>query len=569
LKADTAATVRIGPAVSITDGYTLTASLAISTADYAYISDAGGTETDISANTWAAVTSVTGWYDLTLTAGQLGVEGPLLVMIYDVSLCLPIWAEFHVVNANVYDSLFAAAATDYLQVDSTTQGGATSSAQTTAQADLDILTGTDGAALATSQPNYAPAVAGDSMALTAAAVDAIWDEVLTGGTHNVTDSAGKRIRDLQEFGTYEGGYVFIDTVNGAAGTTDYENGTILNPISTIADAVTIATSLNLSRFAIAPGSSITLASSQVSKIFNGRGWTLALGGQDVSSTEFIGAQVVSGTGTTPTGECHFVECELGTITIGQAHFIDSALTGTMTITAAATYTLDNCYSKGALAIIDFGAAVGSTEVNMPRWSGDFEVQNMGQVGTDVLRLHGDGELTINANCVGGTVHLYGDFEVTDNSGGAVTISYDDNTVNIQNIITDTNELQTDWANGGRLDLLVDQIISDIAWVKTDTGTTIPGIIDDLAVKKNTAFPNYEFLMVLSSDGKTPATGLTITGQRSIDGGAFAAVTGPIAEVGNGIYQFDAAAADTNGDFITWRFSAATADDAFVPFKTVQ
>lgn len=43
--------------------------------------------------------------------------------------------------------------------------GATASAQTTAQNDLDILTGTDGATLATSQPNYTPAIAGDAMTL--------------------------------------------------------------------------------------------------------------------------------------------------------------------------------------------------------------------------------------------------------------------------------------------------------------------------------------------------------------------------------------------------------------------
>lgn len=85
--------------------------------------------------------------------------------------------------------------------------------------------------------------------------------------------------------------------------------------------------------------------------------------------------------------------------------------------------------------------------------------------------------------------------------------------------------------------------------------------------KNAAFPNFEFLMVLTSDGRTPGTGLTVSGQRSIDGGAFASVAGGIAEVSNGIYQFDALAADTNGDVITWRFSAATADDTFVTLTT--
>ena len=110
--------------------------------------------------------------------------------------------------------------------------------------------------------------------------------------------------------------------------------------------------------------------------------------------------------------------------------------------------------------------------------------------------------------------------------------------------------------------------TQLAAIVLDTGTSLPALIDDLAIKKNTTFSNFEFLMVLTSDGRTPATGLTVTGQRSIDGAAFTAVTGTIAEVSNGIYQFDAVAADTNGDVITWRFISGTADDTFVTFKTV-
>ena len=87
------------------------------------------------------------------------------------------------------------------------------------------------------------------------------------------------------------------------------------------------------------------------------------------------------------------------------------------------------------------------------------------------------------------------------------------------------------------------------------------------IQKNAVFSNFEFLMVLSSDGRTPKTGLTVTGQRSIDGGAFASVSGTISEVGNGIYQIDLLAADTNGDVITYRFSGTAADDTFVTIKT--
>lgn len=100
---------------------------------------------------------------------------------------------------------------------------------------------------------------------------------------------------------------------------------------------------------------------------------------------------------------------------------------------------------------------------------------------------------------------------------------------------------------------------------THTGAVIPGI--PVGITKNAAFDDMEFLMVLTSDHVTPATGLVVTGQRSINGAAFVNVAGVIAEVGSGIYQFDAQAADTNGDVITYRFSSGTADDTFVTVQT--
>lgn len=88
-----------------------------------------------------------------------------------------------------------------------------------------------------------------------------------------------------------------------------------------------------------------------------------------------------------------------------------------------------------------------------------------------------------------------------------------------------------------------------------------------ALLRNVALSNLEFLMVDSTDHVTPKTGLTISGTRSIDGGAFGAVTGTFAEVANGIYQFDATAADMNGGIITFRFTGTAADDTFVTVKT--
>lgn len=78
-----------------------------------------------------------------------------------------------------------------------TDNAATAAALATAQADLDTLTGSDGVTLATAQGNYAPAKAGDAMALTSGErttlAGVIWDS-LTSGMTNV-GSIGKKLAD--------------------------------------------------------------------------------------------------------------------------------------------------------------------------------------------------------------------------------------------------------------------------------------------------------------------------------------------------------------------------------------
>lgn len=309
----------------------------------------------------------------------------------------------------------------------------------------------------------------------AALVDLIWDEVLTGGTHNVSNSAGRRLRQLQEAGGYTGGHVFIDTVNGAAGTTNFENGVETNPTDSIADANTLATSIGLSRFMLAPGSSITLAATQASQEFEGDNWDLALGGQSVSGSHFTGADV-SGTGT-GASEIHFEHCEIGNITIAGAHFDDCDIAGTITLSAAATYVLANCLHGGSTPIIDFGGAVGNTTVHIHGWMGALEIRNMGQSGTDVLHFDSaGGQLTLAATCIGGTVNMRGTFSLV-NSGSGQTLNRGGDVINdvaavkvdTAATLVDTNELQADWTNGGRLDLIIDAIL-------VDTGTTLDAAI---------------------------------------------------------------------------------------------
>jgi hypothetical protein len=52
----------------------------------------------------------------------------------------------------------------------------------------------------------------------------------------------------------------------------------------------------------------------------------------------------------------------------------------------------------------------------------------------------------------------------------VRTEIDSNSTQLAAIVADTNELQTDWIDGGRLDLIVDIIATDVAAVLVDTGT---------------------------------------------------------------------------------------------------
>lgn len=177
LKADTNTEVLIGPAVAVGDGFTPVTTLSLSTADEAELIKYGGatplTVTSISANAMTAITSADGYYTLDLSTSNTDTEGFLTVLINDDSLILPIRVDFMVVNANVYDSLFAAATTDYLQVDTIQVTGTAQTANDNG-ADINaILTDT-----ADIQPRVA-AIEVDTSTTLQAELDAIQAAVIT------------------------------------------------------------------------------------------------------------------------------------------------------------------------------------------------------------------------------------------------------------------------------------------------------------------------------------------------------------------------------------------------------
>lgn len=104
---------------------------------------------------------------------------------------------------------------------------------------------------------------------------------------------------------------------------------------------------------------------------------------------------------------------------------------------------------------------------------------------------------------------------------------------------------------GKIDV-VDTIVDAI---KSKTDNLPSGIA------KNEALPKFDFLMVLSSDHISGATGKTVTGQISKDGGVFTAITNTITEVSGGMYTIASGFTQTemNANVITLQFSEGTCD----------
>ncbi|MBP6786276.1 MAG: hypothetical protein KA170_01705 [Candidatus Promineofilum sp.] len=167
LKQSTAITVVLGPFVDDTDGKTAETSLTLSQADIRLSKNAGTFAQK--ADTGAASHMENGYYACGLNTTDTNTLGRLRIAVHE-SGALPVWRDFSVIPANVYDSLFS---TDKLQVHAV-------------EIDNDLIT----AAAIAANAITAAKLASDAVAEIA---DAVWDEALSG--HATAGSTGEALDD--------------------------------------------------------------------------------------------------------------------------------------------------------------------------------------------------------------------------------------------------------------------------------------------------------------------------------------------------------------------------------------
>ncbi len=282
-----------------------------------------------------------------------------------------------------------------------------------------------------------------------------------------------------------------------------------------------------------PGSDDDLSEAMDGYEFRGAAYSLGLGSQSIDGSTFINA-IITGIGEATGTQPIFERCLIGAATIPPARLNNCGLGysgGTFTAAAdAGEYVFDFPYSlaPGAGTVtFDYSNVTGATGINMRGYRGgstytlnsDCTLSHEVLVGGGTTITTGGGDAEIRGICrdltltmsaaetvqfagITGDITLNGTTTATvnlDGVAGKVTDSTSAATVtdqtvkgpNVNLILADTGELQTDWTDGGRLDLILDIIAAD-------TTTDIPALIAALN-DISTADVNAQVVDVIDTD----------------------------------------------------------------------
>lgn len=242
----------------------------------------------------------------------------------------------------------------------------------------------------------------------------IWEELLTSATHNIKNSAGRRMRELLEIAGYEGGFIYYDsTGGGSAGSTPFENGTLDDPVNNMADLNLLLAVLPFCCINITSGSSITFAASQEHQSFIGENWTLELNNQSISGSFIHGADV-SGIATGAI-KPKFEDCDINGVTLPPSIFKECGYSGNFVAGAPGDYFFTNDSHSRIAGItaptFSYNAAIGAVNFNFRGYHGGQEIKEM-RTG-DNLSFDGDGQIIINADSLGGIMRIAGHQSITD------------------------------------------------------------------------------------------------------------------------------------------------------------
>lgn len=221
---------------------------------------------------------------------------------------------------------------------------------------------------------------------------------------------------------YANGAVWIDTNNGTAGTETFVNGTADKPVDSLADAVTIASALNIRNIEVAPNSALTLATTFDGWSFRGEAWTLALGGQVIQNCYIQGADEITGVAS-GSGVNIWDSCDFGVCTVPPGTFRKSGFTaGPFTFASAGDYLFNDCRSDvPGVSSPEFGYNGLAVNVNFRNWSGGQNHSGCTNASAVTSVDLDPGTCTVNSSCTAGLFNVRGVGVANDNSTGTCSV----------------------------------------------------------------------------------------------------------------------------------------------------
>jgi hypothetical protein len=242
------------------------------------------------------------------------------------------------------------------------------------------------------------------------------------------------------------GGVWFDGTAGGTGTTVGTHGVPGNPVNSFSDAIALAASTKLRRIYFADASGTiaptdAFADVEIIGIGVAAARILNIGSAaSITQTRFRNVTVVGG----PPASTGFSarDCILqDTAGIGSLYASDCTLAGSIVV-GLGTYRCNDCHTQdptgGATPIIDLGT--NNSNFVARRFAGKLDFRNMDS--TNLVDIEGTGAIRLMSTCVGGTVTVRGQFEIIDESSGAVTINNAGTGVNLTQIGGSSTDLET-------------------------------------------------------------------------------------------------------------------------------
>jgi len=460
LKQSTTTTIQLGPFLDDTDGKTAETGLTISSTDV-YLSKAGAAFANPNdAN--AATHDRAGWYRKQLNTTDTNTIGRFIVEVQE-SGALPVWREFMILPANVFDSLVSGS--DNLEVDAIAISGDTTAAN---NLELDY----DGTGYDKANSTIGTTTTNTDMVTeppTAAAVaDQVWDEAKAG--HVAGGSFGEEV----------------------------QAHALSSEISALNDPTAAAVADQVWEEAIADHSGTAGSTAELLQDIDNE--------VDEIHTQ-IDAIAVTGSALNQIAESDTLA--VGSET-GGTYVSTQASDDTRHIITAATNEIDIYYQFDiGTSGVPVGVQIeGYLKEGAPAGGDTIDLYAYDWVGTAWELIHPAIFTGITGDVDETAVHtLFARHVGTAGNDGLVRIRFQaasleaGTTLNIDqlfvtfaesiaadvtSILADTDELQTDWTNGGRLDLILDDILADTAELQTDwvNGGRLDLIVDAILADTN-------------------------------------------------------------------------------------